>query len=210
MPAADHTPLGVSRRDAHVAASPGGPVGPSTRVYRIGLSAAAAGGALWIVSEAVEIAGGGISSPSMALLIAGCLLLAAGVPALHRAQAHRAGALSLAGAAMLSVATALEALTDTIGWGADNVEDIQAETGPLIPVFGVLLVLGGIALGTAILRAGVLPRWTGILLIAAPPLLPVVNAAGLPEELTSVAKSLIGLAILGGAMAALSAQRHRP
>jgi hypothetical protein len=190
-------------------ANTGETLAPSTTAARVGLFAAAAGGALWIVSEAVEVAGGGISPPSMVLLIAGCLLLAVGVPSLHRAQAHRAGALSLTGAAMISVATALEALTDTIGWGADNVEDIQAETGPLIPVFGVLLVLGGIAFGIAILRAGALPRWTGVLLIAAPPLLPVVNATGLPEVLTSVAKSLIGLAILGAAMAVLSSARQQ-
>jgi hypothetical protein len=76
-------------------------------------------------------------------------------------------------------------------------------------VFGVLLVLGGIALGIAILRAGALPRWTGVLLIAAPPLLPIVNATGLPEVLTSVAKSLIGLAILGAAMAVLLSARQQ-
>jgi hypothetical protein len=40
----------------------------------------------------------------------------------------------------------------------------------LIPLGGLLLLVGFLALGGATLRAGVLPRWVGIVLVIAGPL----------------------------------------
>lgn len=174
-----------------------------TRI-RTGLAVAMVGGVLWVLSEIVEVIGGGINPPSMALLIAGCVALAVGVPFLAPSLREHWRPLGVVAVGLVSLATALEAVVDTIGWGATDVDEIQARTGLLIPIFGVLLVVGCMLLGAAILRNRTLPRWTGVLLIVAPPFLPLVNVLSLPEVITSASKSAIAIAVIGAAFAARS------
>lgn len=157
---------------------------------------ALAGAALYTASEFIEIAGGGISDASMAPLIAGAALLSVGIWGLHAVQAPRGGWPSLAGAALISAAFAVEAVVDTIGWGASDVAEIGARTGPLLTIFGVLLFLGGATFGVSVLRAGVYWRLAGAALIAMPALFVLVFLLGLPDLFTSLGKIVLGAALL--------------
>jgi len=165
-------------------------------IVRWGGLVAVVGAVLYTASEFVEIAVGGISYASMAPLIGGAALLAVGVWGLHAAQAPRGGRLSLAGAALISVAFLVEAAVDTIGWGAATVEEIGARTGPLLPLFEVLLFFGGAAFGVSVLRAGVYRRWVGIVTMVTPAVFVLVFLLGLPNVATSVGKILLGAALL--------------
>ncbi len=70
---------------------------------RLGALVAAVGGALLILSEIVEVVGGGFSPTHFALTIAAFFVLSVGIWGLHAGQAPKGGRLSLLGAALFSV-----------------------------------------------------------------------------------------------------------
>jgi hypothetical protein len=85
---------------------------------------------------------------------------------------------------------------------------LQTDVGPLAIVgsIGAVLYLGGgVLFGIAILRARVLPRWTGILLIAAA--LASLSAAVLPHELARYAAVPMGVALVALGVTLLAQQR---
>lgn len=168
----------------------------NSNVPRAGWLVAAIGGGLLILSEIVELAGGGFSSSSFAVTIAAFFTLAAGIWGLHAGQAPRGGRLSLIGAALFSAGAFLEGVADVIGFGAATEAELQAETGLLVPVgFGVLIP-GAIFFGVAALRAGFYPPWAAVATMVAPILLPFIFALGLPLVLTSLANALLGAAFV--------------
>ena len=61
---------------------------------------------------------------------------------------------------------------------------------------------GGLAFGLAVVRAGVLPRWTGVCLMAGVVL--VVAASGLPDIARTVAAAVPDTAFIGMGLALLS------
>ncbi|MGH3145497.1 MAG: hypothetical protein ACRDTR_06805 [Rubrobacter sp.] len=128
-------------------------------ILRLGGLVAMVGGGLLILSETVEVAGGGFSRPSFAVTTVAFFTLAAGIWGLHARQAMAAGRASLIGAALFSVGAFLEGVADVIGFGSATEAELQARTGLLVPIAFVILILGAILFGTAALRAGVYPRW---------------------------------------------------
>jgi hypothetical protein len=82
-------------------------------------------------------------------------------------------------------------------------------------VHGLIMLAGGLAFGLAVARAGVLPRWTGIALMAG--VILVVAAAGLPNLARTVAAAVpdaafigMGLALLRGRLKPHGQQGHVP
>ena len=74
---------------------------------------------------------------------------------------------------------------------------LQTDVGPLAivgSIGAVLYIGGGVLFGIAVLRANVLPRWTGILLIAAA--LASLSGAILPHELARYAAVPMGIALI--------------
>ncbi|MEO6116276.1 MAG: hypothetical protein ABIP33_07825 [Pseudolysinimonas sp.] len=74
---------------------------------------------------------------------------------------------------------------------------LQTNVGPLAIVgsLGAVLYLGGgVLYGVAVIRGNVLPRWTGVLLIAAA--LASLSAAVLPHELARYAAVPMGIALI--------------
>jgi hypothetical protein len=85
---------------------------------------------------------------------------------------------------------------------------LQTDVGPLAIVgsIGAVLYLGGgVLFGIAVLRANVLPRWTGILLIAAA--LASLSAAILPHELARYAAVPMGVALAALGVTLLAKRR---
>ncbi len=87
---------------------------------------------------------------------------------------------------------------------------LQTDVGPLAIVgsIGAVLYLGGgVLFGIAVIRGNVLPRWTGILLIAAA--LASLSAAILPHELARYAAVPMGIALVALGVT-LVAQQRKP
>jgi hypothetical protein len=85
---------------------------------------------------------------------------------------------------------------------------LQTDVGPLAVVgsAGAVLYLGGgILFAVGVLRANVLPRWTGILLIVAA--LASLSAAVLPHELARYAAVPMGVALIALGVALFAQQR---
>jgi len=164
--------------------------------FRWGGAIAALGGGLLILSELVEVAGGGFSRPSFAVTIAAFFVLAVGIWGLHGRQAKEGGRLSLAGAALFSVGAVLEGVADLIGFGATTEAELHARTGLLVPIGFSVLILGAILFGIAALRAGIYPRLAAVVTITAPILLPLIFSLGLPFIGTSLANTALGAAFV--------------
>jgi hypothetical protein len=87
---------------------------------------------------------------------------------LHAVQRPRAGAMSLIGATAFGASFIYFAGTATYALARDTPDyaTLLGELGPLYTAHGAVMVLGGVLFGVAVLRAGVLPAWTGVALIA--------------------------------------------
>lgn len=196
----------ATRDDAHTNATARKELEMNADIPRLGGLVAAVGGGLLILSEIVEIAGGGFSRPSFAVTTVAFFVLAAGIWGLHAGQATAGGWPSLLGAALFSVGAFLEGVADVIGFGSATEAELQARTGLLVPIAFLILILGAILFGTAALRAGVYPRWAAAVTIVAPMLLPIIFALGLPFIGTSVANTALGAAFVVMGLRAQSGQ----
>lgn len=108
-----------------------------------------------------------ISGPSPYLdvgyLIAGLLMLL-GVAGLHAAQKEsygelgRVGSLAIVAAVIVDITVSFVVGPESLGW----LSVLVALVGSLV------LLVGFLALGSATLQAGVLPRWSGVALVALP------------------------------------------
>jgi hypothetical protein len=146
--------------------------------------------------------------------VAMCLLVMFGIAGIYARQAKEVGWLGLAGFLMLQVMWTLtaafqfaEALilpllaTEAPGFvegfvGISSGATGDANLGALPTVFSiasVLYLLGGVLLGVATFRAGILPRWAGIAL-AVGTVAPLAFAL-LPHEFIRVAAVPFGLAL---------------
>jgi hypothetical protein len=146
----------------------------------------------------------------------------AGITALYLTQVKRMGWLGLLGYVLFALFFITQAAVNfaeafilplTAGGSPEVTEDVaslfatgyvlQTDVGPLaiVGVLGSVLYLGGgVLFGVAIIRARVLPLWTGILLIAAA--VASLSAAVIPHELARYAAVPMGVALvaLGGAL----------
>lgn len=113
--------------------------------------------------------------PVMLLSFVGSLLLLIGLPAICARQAPRAGWLGLVGFVLTFIGvflfTSFSIVTlIVLPWLAQVAPKLAAGNGPpaifvYFLVAGLLFAVGGVLLGIAIMRAGVLPRWAGLLII---------------------------------------------
>ncbi len=95
-------------------------------------------------------------------------------------QRPRIGHLGLAGA--VACAYSYVFFTSTVVYAliarTPSYQDLTRVFGAWMTVHGLIMLAGGLAFGLAVARAGVLPRWTGIALMAG--VILVAAAAGLP------------------------------
>ncbi len=163
--------------------------------------------ALYVISDVLEVTQG-FTTMRLLLTYAGeaaIPLFVIGLYALHRPRIGRlgaAGALAYAYSFVFFTGTVLYALVV----GSPDYRAVAAAFGIWMTVHGVIMVLGGIAFGAAVIRARVLPRWTGICLIAGVTL--VVAPSGLPTFARAIAESVQGAAFIGMGLALLRTHRR--
>lgn len=183
---------------------------------RLPVGAAALGFSLaYFVSDAIEAAQGGFSTGQLVLTLIAEAAIPFFVVGLYLVQRPRIGRLGAWGAAGYAVAYGFFVWT-VIYPLIHDVPDFDA----LSDVFGVwmflggaLMVVAGLAFGWATIRAGVLPRWTAVALMAGVVL--VAATQGAPEGVQLVAAGVrdlgfagMGAALLAGSSAARPATAY--
>jgi hypothetical protein len=159
--------------------------------------------ALYLISDLVEVAQGGFSTFRLSLTYAGEAAIPLFVLGLYAVQRPRIGRLGLAGA--VAYAYSYVFFTSTVVYaliaGTPNYQDMTKVFGAWMTVHGLIMLAGGLAFGLAVARAGVLPRWTGIVLMAG--VILVVAGAGLPNLARTVAAAVPDAAFIGMGLALL-------
>ena len=150
----------------------------------------------------------------MSLKLIMCILFLAGTAGLYARQAERAGWGGLAGFLLFGLSWALQTgyvfaelfilplMATTAPQFVDSFLGIFNGTpgemnigalGPVYGLVGIFYMLGGLLLGIATFRAGILPRWPASLLAGTALLTPA--AALLPHEIQRLAAVPMGLAV---------------
>ena len=170
-------------------------------------SAAVAFSVVYFVSDLIELMQGGFSTTQLALTYAGeaaIPLFVLGLYAVQRPQIGRLGLLGALGYAysfIFFTATVVYALVSgTPDWNA-----LTDRFGAWVTVHSVLMVVSGVMFGLAVVRARVLPRWTGAMLALGMVLMAV--AASLPDAAQTAAAGVRDLAFAGMGVALLRSVR---
>ena len=181
---------------------------PADVVSLIGV-AAVAFSALYLLSDVIELAQGGFSTGQLVLTYiseAAIPLFVIGIYAAQRPSIGRLGLLGAVGYAYTFVfftSTVVFALVQhTSDWSA-----LESQMGGWIAVHSVLMVVTGLVFGYAVVRAGVLPRWTGWLLMLG--MLSMVVATALPDVVQTGAAALRDVAFAGMGAALLGVGRRK-
>jgi hypothetical protein len=153
--------------------------------------------ALYFVSDVIELLQGGFSTAQLSLTYAAEAAIPLFVLGLYALQRPRIGRLGLVAA--LAYAYTFVFFTSTVVWALiDNTSDWNALTskfGAWVTVHSAVMLIAGIAFGVAVVRARVLPRWTGAALILGMILMTV--AAALPDVAQTAAAGVRDLAFAG-------------
>ena len=157
----------------------------------------------YVASDLIEITQGGFSTGQLLLTYAAEAALPLFVLGIFAVQRPLIGRLGLFGAVLYAytyvffTSTVIYCLIEqTPDW-----ETLAQIMGPWITVHGVLMVLAGSCLGVAVARAGVLPAWTGYLLIAGVWLVALTNE--LPDGLRVTAATVRAAAFIAMGVAIL-------
>jgi hypothetical protein len=157
---------------------------PAARLFlthAVGVAAVVFSG-LYFASDVLELLHGGFSTPQLVLTYVAEAAIPFFVIGLYAVQRPRIGRLGLLGtvgyayAYVFFTGTVLVALADR---SPDWDTLVGGDIGPWVTLHGLLMVLAGSAFGVAVIRARVLPRWTGMLLIVG--LVLVALASPLPD-----------------------------
>jgi hypothetical protein len=159
--------------------------------------------AVYFISDLIEIAQGGFSTFRLVLTYAGEAAIPLFVIGLYAVQRPRIGRLGFLGA--IAYAYSYVFFTSTVVYalisGTPNYTALVKVFGVWMTVHGLILLVGGLAFGLAVVRARVLPRWTGICLMAGVVL--VAGASGLPDIARTGAAAVPAIAFIGMGIASL-------
>jgi hypothetical protein len=158
---------------------------------------------LYLASDVIEVAQGGFSTMRLVLTYAAEAAIPPFVIGLYLLQRPSIGRLGLFGAVAYAYSyvfftgTVLYALVAT----TPNYEALAKVFGASMTVHGLVMLVGGLAFGLAVVRARVLPRWTGICLMAG--VIAVAAASSFPTLVRAVAEALPAVAFTGMGWASL-------
>lgn len=167
----------------------------------IGL-AALAFSALYLLSDFIEAIQGGFSAGQLWLTLvaeAAIPVFVIGLYMIQRPQIGRLGRLGAGGYAYAYIfftGTVVYALTNRIS----DYETLSHDLRPWMLIHGAIMVLAGLGFGYAVIKARVLPRWTGITLMAGVVL--VAFSQNLPEAAQVLSAGIrdLGFAGMGAAL----------
>jgi hypothetical protein len=165
--------------------------------------------ALYLVSDVIELAQGGFSTGQLVLTYAAEAAIPLFVIGLYAVQRPRIGRLGLVAA--LGYAYSFVFFTGTVSFAlATHIRSWDAlvdRMGPWVTIHGALMLVAGLAFGLAVVRARVLPLWTGVTLMAG--VILVAVSSGLPEASQTAAAGVRDLAFAGMGASLLFARRGR-
>lgn len=163
---------------------------------------------VYLASDLVELGQGGFSTFQLLLTYIAEAAIPLFVLGLYAAQRPQIGRLGLASA--LAYAYAFVFFTGTVTYALiDHTADwsaLQDPWGPWILVHSILMVVSGIAFGSAVIRARVLPRWTGTALVGGMVL--IAATVGAPDAVRTAAAGVRDLAFVGMGASLLMAGRR--
>jgi len=180
---------------------------PADVVSLIGV-AAVVFSALYLLSDVIELLQGGFSTTQLVLTYISEAAIPPFVIGIYAAQRPRIARLGLLGAVgyaytfVFFTSTVVFALVQhTSDWNA-----LKNQMGAWIAVHSALMVVTGLVFGYAVVRAGVLPRWTGVLLMLG--MLSMVVATALPDVVQTGAAAIRDVAFAGMGAALLGVGRR--
>jgi hypothetical protein len=161
--------------------------------------------ALYLASEAMELAADGFSSTQLVATYAAFALVPFAVLGLHALQHAPADWTSLVGASAYGLAYVFYAGTAMYALAAKTTDyaALVHALGGLYVLHGVLMVAGGLLFGTAVIRARIFPWWTGVALIAGAAIALVLNVLEFPASVQVLPSVIRTAAFVGMAIAAL-------
>ena len=167
--------------------------------------------ALYFLSDVVEALQGGFSTGQLWMTLVSEAAIPVFVIGLYLVQRPPIGRLGLFGA--VAYAYAFVYFTGTVVYalveGTSDYAALSDALDPWMTIHGAIMVIAGIAFGYAVTGARVLPRWTGIALMAGVVLVALTQTA--PEGVQLVAAGIRDLAFAGMGVALLSTHaRPRP
>jgi hypothetical protein len=156
---------------------------------------------LYFVSDVIETIQGGFSDPQLLLTLVAEAAIPLFVIGLYAAQRPRIGRLGLVSA--VAYAYAFIFFTGTVVYalvnGTSDYTALSDDLGSLMTIHGAIMVLAGLGFGTAVVRAQVLPPWTGFTLGAGVVLVAVTQGA--PDGVQLVAAGIRDVAFAGMGLA---------
>ena len=180
-----------------LAPAPSASVAASADIVLLVGSVTVAFSALYFATDVIELLQGGFSTVQLGLTYAAEAAIPLFVLGLYALQRPRIGRLGLV--AVLVYAYTFVFFTSTVVYAlVDHTRDWDALTsafGAWMPIHSALMVIAGIALGVATMRARVLPRWTGAALVLGMILMTVATA--LPGVAQTLAAGVRDLAFAG-------------
>jgi Ca2+/Na+ antiporter len=165
--------------------------------------------AIYFLSDLIELAQGGFSTAQLALTLGAEAAIPIFVVGLYVLQRPQMGRLGLAGT--IGYAYSFVFFTGTVvlalATGTKNWDALVGQMGVWMTIHGVVMVLAGTALGLAVVRARVLPRWTGVTLIAGVVL--IAASSALPDLAQTVSAGVRDLAFVGMGASLLNGRLRR-
>jgi hypothetical protein len=172
--------------------------------------AAIAFSAIYFISDLIEVAQGNFSTLRLSLTYIGEAPIPLYVIGLYAVQRPRIGRLGLLGAVAFAYSyvffttTVIYALTA----GTQNWNALGKVFGAWMTVHGLIMLVGGLAFGLAVVRGGVLPRWTGVCLMAGVVL--VVAMSGQSNVARTAAEAVTATAFIGMGVGLLTGRSKSP
>ncbi len=160
--------------------------------------------AAYFLSDLWELLEGGFSTPQLVLTYVAEAAIPLFVTALYAVQRPHISTLGLVGAATYAYAfvfftgTVLLALVTK----AKDWDSLVGDLGPWVTVHGLLMLAAGSLFGVAVVRAGVLPRWTGVVLVVGVVL--VAASSALPGAIQMLSAGVRDLAFAGMGLSLLT------
>jgi hypothetical protein len=195
------SPTGTPRREI------GATTPPTWLAVSIGL-AAIGFSVVYLASDVLEVAQGHFSIARPALTYAGEAAIPLFVLGLYALQRPRIGRLGLFGAAAYAYSYVF--FTSTVIYAlAANTRDYQSVTkafGAWMVIHGLIMLIGGVAFGIAVVRARVFPRWTGVCLAVG--VILVAAASGQSTVARTVAEAVPAAAFIGMGFSLLPGLGH--
>jgi uncharacterized protein YndB with AHSA1/START domain len=170
--------------------------------------AAVAFSLLYFLSDVIELAHDGFSTGQLLLTLVAEATIPLFVIGLYVVQRPRIGRLGFAGA--VGYAYTFVFFTGTVVFalvkGTPDWDALVHQMSPWVTVHGAAMVVAGLAFGLAVVRARVLPHWTGWALMAGVVL--VAASSGLPGIVQTASAGVRDLAFAGMGTALL--RRRQP